>query len=135
MELLTSLGEVRGVEDGGDDADSTRAGVEDGVEIVQRNAADGEPREAEMRGCPADMLEGDGGASGLGGRGIDRADGEMVGAGSEGAQGLLGGVGAEAEEHLLGTAGDLGGDGVAGFKKSSWPRWQMGAPTRRAILG
>ena len=77
------------------------------IEVLEVDAADGEPGEGDMGGGPADVVQSNGCGGGFGGGGVDGADGDVIGLGLEGALGFPGVMGAEAE-------GDAwpGGDGV-----------------------
>ena len=94
MKMLASLGDVGDIQNGGDHTDASRAGCEYGLDIFQRDAADGKPRAIHICGGPANVVERDSRPPGLGGRGENGADGEVGGVGFHRARGLLGGVGA-----------------------------------------
>lgn len=111
-EGAAGLGDVGGIENGGDHADAAGAGVEDGLEVVEGDAADGEPGGGrEVLSGPTDVIEGNGGATGFGGGGEDGADGDVGGAGVHGALGLVGGMTAEADAQGMGC-----GVGVQGLE-------------------
>lgn len=101
VELLASAGDIGGIQNCGDHADAARPGFENGIDIFQRDAADGEPWAAHICGGPADVVERDARSPRLCGRGENRADGEVGGIGFHRADGLFGGVGAEAKGRLM----------------------------------
>ena len=97
-EFRSGGGDVLRVEDGRDDTDAGRSGFEDGIEVFQGDAADGEPGNGHVGRGPADVVERDGGTPRFGARGKNGSDGDVVRSGGDGAYGLLGSVGAEADQ-------------------------------------
>jgi len=121
--LAAGGGDVRAVEDGSNGADAARPGGQDLVEVVQGDAANGEPGDGDMGGRPADILEGDGPGLGFGWGGIDGSDGEVIRAGPWVLKPMRRFEAAGRSEATCSKPAP---------KKSSWPRWQASAPTSRA---
>ena len=101
VEFLASAGDIGGIQNCGDHADAARPGFENGIDIFQRDATNGEPWANHICGGPADVVERDARSPRLCGRGENRADGEVGGIGFHRADGLFGGVGAEAKGRLM----------------------------------
>ena len=101
VELLASAGNIWSIQNCGDHTDAARPGFENGIDIFQRDAADGKPWTDHIRGGPADVVERDARSPRLCWRGENRADGEIVGIGFHRPDSLFGGVGAEAKGRLM----------------------------------
>lgn len=86
--------EVGGLEEAGDDDDAARSGGEDGGEVFQLDAANAEDGSPSGFVDAADVVEADGGVIGLGRRGEERAEADVI---------------------RLGGASEGLGDGVGGF--------------------
>ena len=78
--FATGCGDIIGIENGGNDADALRAGGKDLVNVIEIDAADGEPGDGYICGRPADVLEGNRCGARFCAGGINRADGDVIGA-------------------------------------------------------
>jgi hypothetical protein len=87
---------ILGLGDRAHDHDAARARGHDLAHVGGIDAADGEPRVGRVHGRVADEVEADGGPAGLGRRGMNRADGDVVGV--AGAGDLPGRVGGAADD-------------------------------------
>ena len=133
--MTASFGEVRSIQDGADDTDACRAGGEDFVQVVQRDAANGEPRDVNMGRSPADVVKRDRGTPRLGGRGEHRSDGNVVRSGAQRVLRLLGGMSAQAELKLFWAARDLLGASEASVKEIFLPEMAKGRAELQRELG
>src|SRR5439155_13845617 len=85
LKVLTSFGDVGGIQNRRDHAHSPGPGSQHGIEILQVDTADGEPRNFHVRGRPLDVVERDWFGSWLGGGGVNGADGDVIGTRGDGA--------------------------------------------------
>ena len=90
FKFATGCGDIIGIENGGNDADPLRTGSEHFVNVTEIDAADGEPGDSHICGCPADVIEGNRCGAWFCTGGINRADGDVIGARGDGFAGLIG---------------------------------------------
>src|SRR5450759_5569729 len=97
---------VPGGGDGAQHAHAPRAGVEHAQDVLAVDPADREERDVGVSRGVADELRADGGTSGLGGRGVDGADADVVdvwvalGRDARGGVDMQRGVGGEPDQHV-----------------------------------
>ena len=98
MKLLASVSDVGGIEDGRNHANAAGTGSENFIDILQCDAADGEPRAIpQMLGGPAYVLERHTRAAGLGGSGENGPHGDVIGILRQRGFGLFGSMRTETE--------------------------------------
>ena len=90
FKFATSLVDVIGIENGGNDANSLGAGGKDFVNVIEIDAANGEPGNGHVCGGPPDVIKGHRFGAGLSARGINGAVRDVIRPCSDGFAGLLG---------------------------------------------
>src|SRR6266446_5260026 len=74
---MTSLGHIRSIQDGRNNTDSLCSSLQNVVQILEVNPADGEPWYFYIGGSPADVLQRDGFRIRFGAGGINRTNGNV----------------------------------------------------------
>src|SRR2546430_2785660 len=101
----------------GNDANPAGAGRENVVEILQVNAANGEPRNFQVGRGPTDIIQCDRSGRRLGCGGVHWPDGDILSAGREGPMSLGRSVRAQADSERYAGGPQFRDEGVARFEK------------------
>lgn len=104
FKFATGCGDVIGIENGRNDADTLCAGSKDFSDVVEIYAADGEPGNRYVCGRPSNVIQSDRLSAGFCASGVDWADGDVIGAGGDRFLSLFRGVSAQADLKSLDSA-------------------------------